>query len=258
VSGALHYLSMRVRTRLAYRGDLAVQVLADVTVGVVGVVFLTALFSRVPDVAGWTFGELLVVWGLAECVTGLTHSLFTGAAAFNRDYLLGGELDRVLLRPLDPWAQVLLDHVGLQGLTTVVFGAAMIGGGLMAGPVPVTATLALLPVFALGGTALLGAMLTLACSTGFFVQHRGSAVGLVHQAAAFGRYPLDVFPSAMKTGLTTVFPAALLSAVPAAWMLGRDVSTLMALGQPILGLLALALAVRVWRVGLRRYASAGS
>ena len=91
----LRYARARLQSRLAYPGDVAAQALGDLLVGLVGVLFLSALFARVPVVAGWSLHETLVVWGLAECVTALTHSLFAGAAVFNQRYLLGGELDRV-------------------------------------------------------------------------------------------------------------------------------------------------------------------
>lgn len=253
----LHYLSMRARTRLAYRGDLVAQAAGDIAIGAVGVLFLGALFSRVPDVRGWGPGEVLVVWGMAEVAAGLSRCLFAGAEVFNRRYLVGGDLDRLLLRPLDPLLQVYLDHAGLQGLPTVVMGGAMAGAGLAMLPT-VPAAAAWLPLFALGGAALLGAMLTASCAAGFLAHHRGSAVGLVQQTAAFGRYPVEIFPAPLQRVLTSVVPVALLSAVPVAWALGRDAPAALALTQPLLGGVALAGAVALWRRGLRRYTSAGS
>lgn len=254
---ALHYLSMRARTRLAYRGDLAAQVAGDVAIGLVGVLFLGALFSQVPDLRGWGPGEVLVVWGMAEVASGLSRCLFAGAEVFNRRYLVGGDLDRLLLRPLDPLVQVYLDHAGLQGLPTAAMGAAMVAAGLSMVPA-LPLTLAWLPLFAVGGAALLGAMLTASCAAGFLAHHRGSAVGLVQQTAAFGRYPVEVFPAPLQRLLTSVVPVALLSAVPVAWALGREASPLLAMAQPVVGAVALAGAVALWRLGLRRYTSSGS
>ena len=68
-----------------------------------------------------------MVWGTAECV-GLATSLFAGAAAFNRQYLVQGELDAAA-RPLNPWLQVLLDHAGPQGLVSGLLGVGMVALG---------------------------------------------------------------------------------------------------------------------------------
>lgn len=253
----LRYATAWLQARLAYPGDVAIQVLADGLVGLVGVLFLSALFARVPHVAGWTFHETLVVWGLAECVSALTLSLFAGTAAFNRRYLLGGDLDRVLLRPLDPWLQVLLDHAGLQGLVTGGLGLAMVVVGL-SGAAPLPARLWLLPGALIGGTALLGAILTASCAAGFWLHHRGSLVGVVQQGAAFGRYPADLFPPTLRALLTGVFPATLLSALPVAWVLGHDAPAALAVGQPVLGVAALVGATALWRRALRHYRSSGT
>ena len=99
-SASRRFAKARAQARLAYPGDVAAQALGDLLVGLVGVLFLSALFARVPHVAGWSLHETLVVWGLAECVSALTSCVCAGAAVFNQRYLLGGELDRMLLRPL--------------------------------------------------------------------------------------------------------------------------------------------------------------
>lgn len=243
---------------MAYRGDLAAGLLADALTGGVGLLFLGALFSRIPDIAGWSLGEVLVVWGTAECAVGLATSLFAGAAAFNRQYLVQGGLDGLLLRPLNPWLQVLLDHAGPQGLVSGLLGVGMVALGFaqLDGGVPARA--ALLPLFACGGAALLGALLTASCAVGFWLSHRGSMVGMVQQGAAFGRYPAEVFAPGLRRLLTFGFPALLLSALPVAWVLGRAVPLWLSLGQPLLGAAALVAATAAWHRGLRRYGSTGT
>lgn len=257
VGVAARFAKARAQARLAYPGDVAAQALGDLLVGLVGVLFLSALFARVPHVAGWSLHETLVVWGLAECVTALTSCVFAGAAVFNQRYLLGGELDRLLLRPLHPWAQVLLDHAGLQGAVTGLLGCAMIAVGLY-GADPVPTRLWLLPLALLGGSAMLGGILTGLCAAGFRLHHRGSLVGMVQQAAAFGRYPADLFSPSLRALLTGVFPATLLAAVPTAWVLGHPVWAPLALAQPLLGIGALAAGTALWNRGLRGYASSGT
>ncbi len=254
---AARFARARLQARLAYPGDLAAQALGDLLVGLVGVLFLGALFARVPHVAGWSWHETLVVWGLAECVTALTSCLFAGATVFNQRYLLGGELDRLLLRPLHPWAQVLLDHAGLQGAVTGLLGCAMVTVGLLEAQ-PDPSRLWLLPLALVGGTAMLGGILTALCAAGFRLHHRGSLVGLVQQAAAFGRYPADLFSPALRTLLTGVFPATLLAALPAAWVLGHEVWAPLAIAQPVLGCGVLAAATALWDRALQGYASSGT
>jgi ABC-2 type transport system permease protein len=72
-----------------------------------------------------------------------------------------------------------------------------------------------------------------------------------------GRYPIDVYPLAIRNLLTYVLPLAFITTLPARALSGRlEASTI---------LLALALAAAMacvsawfWRFGLRRYGSASS
>ena len=116
------YLLMRAKVRLAYRGDFVLNAAGDLLVAAIGVVFLWAVFSHVPDIAGWGFYQVLFIWGMAETATGLFFVLFQGLWFVNQRYLLHGELDRVVephvefLLDLVPVLAEHLDEVGAKGL----------------------------------------------------------------------------------------------------------------------------------------------
>ena len=253
------YLLMRAKVRLAYRGDVFIHAVGDLLVALIGVVFLWAVFRHVPHIRGWRFAEILLIWGLAEISTGLFFALFQGLWFVNQRYLLQGELDRVLLRPLDPYLQVLLDNINLESLPVSLLGVGMVALALQDLPAVPPGRLLLLPLSVLGGMALLGGLLTGVSAAGFRVHHRGTAVGLVYQGAVFSRYPLDIFHTGLQRLLTYVVPFAFVAYYPAAWCLGRpEARPLYALGQPLLGGLVLLAGVGIWRRGLRSYRSSGS
>ncbi len=258
-AGALwRYALMRAKVRLAYRGDFLFNALGDLIVAAIGLVFLWAIFSHVPDIKGWSFHEVLFIWGMGETAAGLFFVLFQGLWALNQQYVLQGELDRVLLRPLDPYAQIMLDHLNLEDLPV-----ALLGLGMVAWAVPGVAPIAwyqwlVLPVFLLAGVLVLAGILTAFSSLGFRILHRGTAVGLVYQASAFNRYPIDIFARPIQRALTFVVPFAFVAFFPATWYLGRDEWLPWALAQPLVGLAVFGLARWLWGRGLRHYRSPGS
>lgn len=252
------YALMRAKVRLAYRGDFALNAIGDLLVAGIGVVFLWAVFSHVPDIKGWAFHEILFIWGLGETAAGLFFVLFQGLWALNQQYILRGELDRVLLRPLDPYTQIMLDHLNLEDLPV-----ALLGLGLVAWAVPGLPPISwlqwlMLPVFIASGVLVLAGVLTAFSSLGFRVLHRGTAVGLVYQASAFNRYPLDIFARPLQRLLTWVLPFAFVAFFPATWYLGRLEWLPWAMAQPLVGLGVFGLAIALWRRGMRHYRSPGS
>ncbi len=251
-------LARRASALLARPGDALARLAADVVVTAAGVLMILAVFDHTEHVAGWTAGEVLMAWGLAQGALGLTRAVFGGLWVLNRRYLLGGELDALLLRPLGPYTQVLIGHVepGALALTAGALGVFAVGAarqGVALGPGNLVAA----AVFVVGGTLLLAGVLTATASVGFFTAHRGSAVGLVTGLVGLAHVPPEALPRLWAWALTTVLPLAFTGVVPAAWFSGRAPWAELALLQPLIGLVAFAGGFAVWRVGLARYGSSG-
>jgi ABC-2 type transport system permease protein len=254
----LRLLAQRLKARLAYRGDLVASMVSNVLVAGVGLVFLGALFSNVPALGGWSAAQLRFTWGFAETVVGLYYFAFSGLTVFNVRYVLGGELDRVLLRPVDPLLHVLLDNASFEDLPVALLGLAVMLHAAPSLP-PVEAwRWALLPLMLAGGLASLGGVLVALASLGFHMQHRGTAgVGLVFQLSTYSRYPLDLFARPLRWLLTFVLPLGFAGFYPAALYLSRPEWTAHALATPLVGGVCLIGGAAAWRFGLSRYSSAG-
>jgi ABC-2 type transport system permease protein len=254
VSPVRTLLAARLRASLADPVDLGARVLGDLLVAALGLVFLWALFQATDDLRGWRAPEVLVVWGLAEAANGLALAAFAGLSQQNQRYVLTGDLDRLLLRPVDPLLSLLAEQAAPGHLVLTVLGVALVLRS--PAPLPPLAWLAL-PLVVLGGAALLGGLMLGVAAVGLRVPHRGQTVGLVHQAASFTRYPLRVFPDWMVLLLVTLVPMGLVAAVPGAAALGR-LPLAAGLAPVGVGAAALVAGAWVWRRSLTAYASTGS
>lgn len=253
----LPLLSARLRAATADPADLLARVLGDLLVAGVGLVFLWAVFAPVPDVRGWTRPEALLVWGLAEAASGLAQAAFHGLWTQNQRYVMTGDLDRLMLRPVDPLLALLAEQVMPGHLTLALGGVAMVGLAAVDLP-PMGLEIWLgLGGAVLGGAALQGGLMLLVAAVGLRVPHRGRTVGLAAQAAAFARYPLDIFPGWLALVLVSVVPMGLVAAVPGAAALGR-LPTLALAAPLVAGAALLSAGVVTWRIALRGYASTGS
>ncbi|MCB9680332.1 MAG: ABC-2 family transporter protein [Alphaproteobacteria bacterium] len=250
----LAYVRTVLLARLAWRGDWALGAVGDLVTAGIGLVMVVAIFHAVPLVRGWTREELLVCWGVAEAARSLCWMTCRGLYVANSIYVVGGELDRLLLRPLHPLAQILLEHVHLGAWPGIVWGVGVVWwahGGLTVEEAGVLA------VGVLGGTAILAGVLVAFSSIGLYVLHRGSAVGLVWQATAFAPYPPTFLPWPVALALATVLPFTFVGFAPGCWLLDHEVPGWVWL-QPAVAVAVLALGLRAWQSGLARYGSAGT
>ena len=79
----------------------------------------------------------------------------------------------------------------------------------------------------------------------------------IYGAREFAAYPLDVYGTAILKFCTYIVPYALFQYYPLTYLLGRTASPLCALAPLAAPLFALPCWI-VWRVGVRKYQSAGS
>lgn len=254
----LGLVKQRLKTRLAYRGDVVAGLLSAALLGVVGPVFLISLFRNVPHLGGWTGPEVLFVWGYADTVAGGFYVVFAGLYDLNRRYILTGELDRLLIRPVDAYVQLLLDNLAFEELPVVALGVAVMALSISWGvPVPDPMRFLLLPLWLAGSLATLGGIVTAVASLGFHMHHRGTAVGLVLQLTTLTRYPLDLYGRPLQALLTFILPFGFAGFYGAAFFLPREDFRWVGLLVPLVGVLALAAGAAAFRLGLRRYTSAG-
>lgn len=255
----LAYLSMHLKVKLAYRGDFAFNALGDVVVTTVGLFLVATIFTHVPEVRGYDVYEVLVCWGFAESSLGVFWVLFQGLYAVNRQYILGGDLDRLLLRPLDPYLQILLDHLHWEDVPVLGLGLLVLSVGMSGLDAGWSAErLLLLPVFIGCGALVIGGCLTAVTAMGFWMHHQGSAIGLAYQLTVYGRYPLDFLPRPLAVFVSTVLPFAFAGFIPATWYMDRPEWHGLALLQPVIGMGCMAAGYSFWMYSLRRYASTGT
>lgn len=249
---ALRWLGLRLSTRLQHRGDVALVAVSNLVIASVGLVFLGTMFHHADGLGPWTARQAWFAWGFAETVAGLFHVCFAGLWVLNQRYLLGGELDRVLVRPVDPLAQVLIDNVALEDLAEVGLGVAVM---LAAWPGGLGWRAALVPVYVVSALAVLGGLALIASAAGAWLRHRGTAVGLLVQGASMARYPLDVLGTPVRWALTVALPVGF-----AGWIPAREFLAEAGAGRwtPVVGMACLGIGVATWRASLRAYTSSGS
>ncbi len=248
----------RLKAALAYRGDLAASALSNVLIVCTGLVFLVALMDKVPRMGDWSRAQMVFTWGFAECAIGVLYLLFGGLFVANHRYILGGELDRTLLRPANPLGQLLAENLGIDDVSVILVGLAVMGWAAPGIEGVESWRWLLLPFFLLSATFTLGGLLIGFVSVGLRLHHRGTAVGLVSHLAIFNRYPIDLFGPPLRWLLTFALPLAFAGFYPASFFLGGDRFLVYAVATPAVALTTLSLGYAAWHHGLRSWSSTGT
>jgi len=252
------YFAQFLKMRLAYRVDFFVDLGASLFAMAVQLTTLSVLFSKVPALQGWSFDQVLFIYGFSLLPLGLFNLVSVNIYRFAERYIADGHLDRVLLRPLNPLAQVLCESFNTSGLNELLLGTGiMVYAGrnleLALGPLDVAMLVVLVPSAAVIYASV---FLSVTCVS-FWHEDRMGLAPPIYNVIRFARYPLTIYGRWVQVFLVFILPFAWVAYIPATWFVGDSEVARWALLTPLVAVLTLGLSLMVWRAGLRRYESTG-
>lgn len=250
---------MQLRTAVEYNTDFWIGIAGATLTQVSGLVFISALFSQIPEVEGWTVWEIALLYALALIPKGLTELFCDGPWAL-RPLVNSGEFDRLLVRPIPPALQTAtriasIHGLGQTGLGIVVF---VMAGNRIALDWSIGKALFLVMIL-VSGTVMIGAINYLVNLIAFWEPSADSAIPTLFSVMIdFAKFPLDIYNVLIRGLITVVLPYAFITYFPALVLLDKD-SSLRWLGYltPLVAATIVLVTALLWRLGINRYQGVG-
>jgi ABC-2 type transport system permease protein len=255
-----HFLRASVQQELAYSTNFVVSIFYSLLGLVSGVTGIVVLFSQIESIGGWTFASTLSILGVFMTLSAL-RSLFISPSL---DALAGmdgdvwtGNLDYHILRPVDLQFVASFRHWRPFALFDLLLGVAV----LLFAISQLSSRLTLFEVVSFVVSLLLALVvlysLLLACAALVFWSP-GFLPGWIFDGIyEMARYPVNLYPSWIRLLLTWVVPVGVMTTVPVRALTGMLAAELF-VGSLLLAAAMFVGATVLFRVGLRRYASASS
>lgn len=224
-----------------------------------GILFLTLIFNRIPDLNGWSFYEILFIYGFAQIPRGLDHLYADYIWIFSKDTIIKGEFDRYLLRPLNPLFQVFAERVQLDALGELIIGFTIVGYSIANLDINITfmRVLAFIVVI-IAGAIIYTSIKLLIASLAFWIKESYPILNIVYMFSDFTKYPTSVYGKGIQIVLSYIIPFAFTAFIPASYFLGNDKFFYCVVGTCIIAVVAWIIALQVWKLGMKNYESAGN
>ena len=94
----IQYFAQYSKVRLAYKADFFIAFATSMTATLLGFGFMLVLFTKIPSLQGWSFYEVLFLYGFSLIPLGFFNVLSWNLYDFSNLYIIQGRFDRVLLR----------------------------------------------------------------------------------------------------------------------------------------------------------------
>jgi len=253
------YFAQFMKSRLAYRMDFLIDTLAVSFSIVIQMGVLTTLFSKVRALDGWSFPQVLFIYGFSLVPLGLFNLVSVNLYNFSDRYIIQGKMDRVLLRPVGVLTQILCESFNVSGLNEILLGTGVMvyAGRELGMDLQVQHVLGLAILAPSAALVYAGVFLAIT-SVAFWFEDRMGLAPPVYNLIRFSRYPMTIYSLPVRIFLTFVLPFAWVAFYPATWFLGSAGFARAALLTPLVGGTVFAGAVLIFRRGLGRYSSTGS
>ncbi len=240
-----------------YRVDFAVGVITAIAMQLAALAFYWVIFTRAPSLGGWSATDMLFLFGMTAMVLGLAEATLNGIWWLPY-YIVDGQLDRLLVYPVDSLAFVLMSRPELHALGNLTAGAITFGIAWSAASPPAYALL-LVPLWVVCGAIIYTGALVLVGSLTFrIVGPWATHLFTVHQLLNTSRYPLSIYPRWLRALVMVVLPFGTAIFVPADFLRGQG-SLLAATLLPPLGAFGIAAVGKLaWDAAPRGDQSTGS
>ncbi len=259
-----HFLGMLVRSQAQYKVNVVVDIASSFAITSLEFVAVLIYFGRVNSLLGWSVGEVAMLYAVMSISFGLAEMFGAGIDAFS-DTIRLGEFDRVLLRPVGSFLQVVASDFRLRRLGRITQGCMtlVIALHFLPGLHWTTAKVVALLIGIGSGSILFMSVLVLGATLCFWTVETTELINILSYG---GRdmlsYPLSIYNQFMQRFFLFVIPLAFGSYVPTCYLLGKSLP----FGLPgeavfVAPLVALAFALctrAIWQFGVRHYQSTGS
>lgn len=259
-----HYVAASVRAQMQYPASFLMLTISQAVAVSAEFLGIWALFNHFGHIKGWTFGEVAIFYAVINMSFSISETIARGFDVFGPQFVKTGNFDRLLLRPRGTALQLFghefrmtrFDRL-LQAVVVMAIATRFIHLDWT------VATIGLLLMTIAGGAALFAGIVILQATLSFWtIESLEVANTLTYGGVEAAQYPLDIYARWFRDFLIAVVPLACVAYFPVVLILGHRDS----LGappwfcatSPLVGFAFLAIALRIWRFGVRHYTSTGS
>jgi ABC-2 type transport system permease protein len=255
----IKFVSQYLKALMEYKSDFLIGLIGFIVIQATGIAFLYLVFQRIPSLNGWSFDEVLFIYGFAQLPRGLDHLFTDNLWLLAGRIIVRGEFDRYLLRPINPLFHLLAERFQPDAFGELAVGIALIITSLSKLKISFSFMDVIIFVFVvMCGSIIYTSIKLFYASFAFWLKFSQSILFMNYMLADFTKYPLSIYSKWIRIILTFVVPFAFTAYFPAGYFVGKINMNIAVGGTALAAVVFFIIAYTTWTLGIRAYESAGS
>lgn len=253
----LSFLKISLKEILIYRIDCIVGIFSQLVVQAVSLIFIFIIFQNTSNIAGWSFEQILLLYGVTRISIGIQGYCFDSLYDIGRKYIRNGEFDKILLRPVHPLISIIGASREFIAIADFFIGLGITVYMLYRLAIPITILLIIkILFFSIVGALIIGAILTIFSISSFWTYRSNEIIWSFYRIYTFTEYPINIYNGFIKMLITVILPFAFVAYYPTMNYLGLD--NYMLFLSPVIAIILWIIAVKLWNIALDKYRSTGT
>jgi len=251
-------LKMKLSHMMVFRLSFFGAFFVDGSMFAIQLLVFNAIYSSIDSIGGWTRGEMTVFIGTFSLINALNMVIYFFGVNDIPDKIVSGALDHYLTKPMNPLLRLTFENIDLGSLPLVAasIGIIVYGAGQLAAPVtlPQAAGYVFLVLIM---TVLWYDVELLLRTVPFFVSSAKRIDRAEELLVLCFKIPGTLFRGAFKVLFYFILPYGIMSTISTQMLAGTLTPAGFAYGTGVVVLFT-ALALKLWKLGLKHYKSASS
>lgn len=253
------YVQMALRCQMQHRASFLMLCTSQILVPFTVYAGMILLFQRFGHLGSWSVREVMLLFALTHMAFSLSECFARGFDSF-ATLVSQGDFDRILVRPRNTVLQVLgarfeFSRVGRLVLSVIILAVALQGLPIAWQPLKILTLLLMVS----GGMAIFFGIFMLGATFCFWTIQGIEVINILTDGGReMAQYPLDIYAREFTRFFTFVIPFGIVNYLPLNYILDKPGSPALLGLLPLAAFLFLIPCLAFWRLGVRRYRSAGS
>jgi ABC-2 type transport system permease protein len=170
---------------------------------------------------GWNFYEVLLMQSIFILSQGVASIMFSNVMWTTLQHIREGSFEIVLLKPVNPLFFLISTNFDPESIGLIIGGGILLAFSIIKMEIISLASIpAFLFLFA-AGFAVMAGMNMIMAATSFKWVGNSRIPEIFDSILTFGKYPINIFPDAIKGIVTFIVPVGMIGFYPASALLGR-------------------------------------
>lgn len=224
-----------------------------------GIAFLYLVFQQIPDLKGWSLDQLIFIYGFAQIPRGIDHLLTDNIWLVAWRWVINGEFDRYMLRPMNVFFQIIAEKLQPDAVGELLVGTILVVRSLSKGIVILDGIhILMFLVSVLAGAVIYTSIKLFFAALAFWLKTSGPFLQTAYQMSDFAKYPTEIYSKGIQFIITWIIPFAFVAYLPASYFLKTNVSAGSIGIECIIAVVFWCIAYATFNRGLKIYESAGN